>query len=300
MPTQTPQNPLVGMAWMVVTGLCFVGMTAFVKLLGSRIPAGEAAFLRYLIGLVFLIPMWRDLAAMRLTRRQWGLAAGRGAVHTLGVVLWFYAMTRLPMAEVTAMNYMTPVYVSLLAVVFLGERLAIRRILAMLAALIGVLIILRPGFRTLDGGHFAMLGTALFFSVSYLLAKIQSGELPASMVVALLSITVSVGLAPMAVMDWVAPNLWDLVLLAGIACFATAGHFTMTKAFASAPVTVTQPITFLQLIWSVGIGAVFFHEAIDYWVILGGIVILSAATFIAWRESVLNRKIMPPMNAAKF
>ncbi len=276
---------------MMVTGLCFVSVTALVKLLAGRVPAAESAFLRYLLGLVFLLPAWRDLRALRLTRRQMGLSALRGAVQTLGVMCWFFAMTRIPLAEVTAMNYLTPVYVTILAVVFLGERLALRRILAIVAALTGALIILRPGFRTLDPGHFAMLGTAFLFSISYLIAKIISGELRPAMVVALLSVAVTIGLAPFAAVVWVTPSLGDLFILFGVASFATGGHYAMTLAFAAAPVTVTQPVTFLQLVWSVLLGALFFGEAVDPWVVAGGLVIMSAVAFITWREAVLKRRV---------
>lgn len=280
---------------MVMTGICFVAVTALVKTLGGRIPAAESAFLRYVIGLVFLIPVWRELMAIRLTQRQKKLFGIRGIVHTLGVILWFYAMTRIPIAEVTAMNYLNPVYVSILAVFLLGERMALRRVLAVIAALIGSLIILRPGFRELDPGHIAMLGTALLFAGSYLIAKIVSGELPASLVVALLSITVTIGLAPFAIAVWVTPSLADLGVLAAIACFATAGHYTMTLAFAAAPVTVTQPVTFLQLVWSVLLGALFFGEPADPWVILGGGIIMASVIFITWREAVLRKSHRTPL-----
>ncbi|MCL3882400.1 DMT family transporter [Marivita sp. GX14005] len=285
---------------MVVTGLCFVAVTALVKSLGGRIPAAESAFLRYLIGLLFLIPVWRQLAALRLSGRQKRLFAVRGLFHTFGVILWFFAMTRIPIAEVTAMNYLNPVYVTILAVFLLGETLALRRALAVVAALIGALIILRPGFRELDAGHVAMLGTALFFAFSYLTAKILSDEVPASMIVALLSITVTIGLAPFAIAVWVTPNLVDLGVLAAVACFATAGHFTMTLAFAAAPVTVTQPVTFLQLVWSVAIGVLLFAEPVDPWVILGGAVIMGSVAFITWREAVLRRaRVTPVVNETK-
>lgn len=288
-------NPVKGIFWMVMTGVCFVAVTALVKTLGGRIPATESAFLRYVIGLVFLIPVWRELTAIKLTPRQKKLFGLRGIVHSLGVILWFYAMTRIPIAEVTAMNYLNPVYVSILAVFLLGERMAMRRVLAVISALIGSLIILRPGFRELDPGHIAMLGTALLFAGSYLIAKIVSGELPASMVVALLSITVTIGLAPFAIAVWVTPSLADLGVLAAIACFATAGHYTMTLAFAAAPVTVTQPVTFLQLVWSVLLGALFFGEPADPWVILGGGIIMASVIFITWREAVLRKSHRTPL-----
>jgi drug/metabolite transporter (DMT)-like permease len=294
-PPNSVGNPVLGIFWMVMTGICFVAVTALVKTLGGRIPAAESAFLRYVIGLVFLIPVWRELTAIKLTPRQKKLFGIRGIVHTLGVILWFYAMTRIPIAEVTAMNYLNPVYVSILAVFLLGEKMALRRVLAVIAALIGSLIILRPGFRELDPGHIAMLGTALLFAGSYLIAKIVSGELPASLVVALLSITVTIGLAPFAIAVWVTPSLADLGVLAAIACFATAGHYTMTLAFAAAPVTVTQPVTFLQLVWSVLLGALFFDEPADPWVILGGGIIMASVIFITWREARLRKSHRTPV-----
>lgn len=287
------QRPAWGALWMIVTGLCFVAVTALVKAMGQGVPAAESAFLRYVFGLLFLLPMARSLLQVRLTPRQWRLFSLRALFHTGGVVLWFYAMTRIPIAEVTAMNYLSPVYVTVLAVFILGERLAFRRVLAIAAALVGALMILRPGFRELDLGHFAMLATALFFAGSYLLAKILSGELSAAVVVALMSVGVTIGLAPLAIAVWVWPTAWELLLLLGVALFATAGHYSMTLAFAAAPVTVTQPVTFLQLVWAVALGALVFGEPVDIWVISGGAVILAAVVFITWREAVLKRRITP-------
>ena len=289
-----PQNPIKGILWMMVTGLCFVAVTALVKYLDNAVPAAQAAFLRYVLGLVFLIPAWRVLRDTRLTPRQWGLFGARGFVHALGVICWFFAMTRIPIAEVTAMNYLAPVYVTLGAALFLGESLALRRILAIAFALVGALIILRPGFREVNIGHLAMLGTALMFAGSYLIAKVTSSEVSAAMVVAMLSITVTIGLAPFALAVWVTPSLWALVILFGVACFATLGHYAMTLAFSVAPLTVTQPVTFLQLVWAVTLGAVVFGEAVDVWVVLGGGVIFGAVVFLTLREAHLKRRAVTP------
>lgn len=298
--TARAPRPLVGIFWMFVTGLCFVAVTAIVKYMGPRIPPAEAAFIRYLLGLVFLLPLIPLLRSATITRRQWRLFGIRGAFHAAGVILWFYAMTRIPIAEVTALNYLAPVYVSVGAALFLGERVALRRILAVLAALVGTAIILRPGFREISPGHVAMLIAGLVFAGSYLTAKILADETPASLVVAFLSIVVTIALAPFALMDWVWPGWGELGLLFAIACFATAGHYTMTLAFAAAPVTVTQPVTFLQLVWAILLGALFFAEPLDMWVLLGGGVILSAVSYITWREALLRRKVItPPAPATK-
>lgn len=285
---------------MLVTGLLFVGVTALVKYLGPEVPAAQAAFLRYALGLVFLLPMLPSVARARLTRQDWGLFTLRGLGHSVAVALWFFAMARIPIADVTAMNYLSPIYVTIGAALFLGEKLALRRIVAVGVALIGALIILRPGFREVGSGHLAMLGAAVVFGGSYLLAKLMTDRTNATVVVAMLSFWVTVGLAPMAYSVWETPDWHTLTVLMAVATLATAGHYTMTLAFSVAPVTVTQPVTFLQLVWAVSLGAVFFGEPVDPWVVLGGIVILGSVTFITWREAVLKRRaITPPAPATK-
>ena len=284
---------------MIATGLCFIAVTAVVKHSAQDLPAAEAAFLRYLLGLVFLVPIARTLMTTRIPARDLALFGARGLVHSLAVILWFYAMTQIPIAEVTAMNYLNPVYVTLGAALFLGERLAARRLLAVGAALVGVLIILRPGFREVETGHLAMLATAMLFGASYLSAKPLSGRHSASMVVAMLSITVTIGLAPFAFAVWVTPTLADLGWMFVVAFFATMGHYAMTRAFAAAPVSVTQPVTFLQMVWAVLLGWALFDEPPDAWVIFGAAIIIAAVSFIAWRESRLKRQITPHHVATK-
>ncbi len=293
------QNPLAGVLWMLATGASFVGVTAVVKHVGAAVPAAEAAFLRYALGLVFLIPMIRPILKANLTARQIKLFGIRGLAHTVAVILWFYAMARIPMAEVTAMNYLNPVYVTIGAALFLGEALPPRRLAAVGVALIGALVILRPGLREVESGHLAMLVTAALFAVSYLLAKVLSDELSAVVVVGMLSVTVTIGLLPFAVAVWVTPTAEQCAWLFLVACFATSGHYCMTRAFAAAPLSVTQPVTFLQLVWATLMGAVFFGEAADGFVIAGGAMIVSAVSFISWREARARRRITPAVGQTK-
>lgn len=278
---------------MLVTGFCFLAVTALVKYMGPRLPSAEAAFIRYAIGLVFLLPAIGSLLNARPTRRQWSLFGMRGLCHALGVILWFFAMPRISIAELTALNYLAPIYVTVGAAIFLGEKLAARRIIAVLMGLAGAAIILRPGFREVSPGHLAMLAAAVVFAGSYLLAKVLADEVRPAIVVSMMSIFVTIGLAPFALPVWIAPTGKELMLLTTVAVFATTGHYTMTLAFAAAPVTVTQPVTFLQLVWATALGAVAFAEPVDIWVVLGGFVILASVTFITWREAMLNRQVTP-------
>lgn len=285
----TAARPVAGVLWMVATGLLFVGMTAIVKHVGSDVPAAQSAFLRFALGLPFAVPMLWPLWRMRLTGGQARLFALRGGVHTLGVLCWFFAMTRIPLAEVTAMNYLNPVWVTVGAALFLGERFEARRLLAVAAALGGALVILRPGLREVEAGHLSMFGAAFFIGSGYLVAKRLSGQVPATVVVGGLSVTVTLALLPFALAVWVPVGWAEIGWFFLTACFATAAHYTMTRAFAAAPVSATQPATFLQLVWSVALGAALFGEPVDGWVILGGAVIMAAVSFITWREAVARR-----------
>ena len=134
-----------------------------------------------------------------------------------------------------------------------------------------------------------------------LLAKVLADRADAALVVAMLSVWVTIGLAPAALMAWVWPTWAELGILLGVALFATAGHYTMTLAMAAAPVAVTQPVTFLQLIWATLLGVLVFHEPIDIWVVVGGTVILGAVSYITWREArVKRRAVTPAVPATKF
>jgi len=278
--------------WMIATGLCFVAVTATVKMVGTEVPAAQSAFLRYALGLMFLIPMWPAVRAARLDRRTWGLFGLRGVFHAIAVILWFYSMTRIPIADVTALNYLNPIYVMILAVLFLGERLGPWRIGAVAAAFLGTLIIVRPGFREIDLGHIAMLFTAVAMAASYFMAKFLTGKAKPQVVVFMLSVIVPVILLPFALAVWV-PIGWDaLGWLFLTASLATAGHYTMTLAFAAAPLAVTQPVTFLQLIWATLLGVLVFDEAADGFVMLGGALIIAAICGVTWRET--RRKPPPP------
>lgn len=293
-------RPVAGVLWMLASGLSFVGVTGIVRYLGTDLPAAQSAFLRFAWSFVFLIPTLVPLLRAGLPGGAWPLIGGRGLVHTVAVILWFYAMARIPVAEVTAIGYLNPVGVTLGAALLFGEKLALRRIAAIGVAILGALVVLRPGLREVEVGHVAQIGAAICFAGSYLFAKRLSQMMSAGAIVALMSATVTIGLIPFALAVWVPVTLSQLLWLGVVALFATSGHYCMTRAFACAPIAVTQPVTFLQLIWATLLGTLAFGEAVDPFVILGGGLIIGAVSYITWREAQLKRAgTTPPANAGK-
>ena len=275
-----------GMLFMLGSGLCFVAVIGLVRNLEGELPAAQASFLRYLIGLIFFIPYFFRFSRFEIRQSNLKRYIVRSLFHALGVVFWFYAMSKLPVAEVTAIGYLTPVFVTIGAVIFFKEKISFWRIGAIVLAFLGVLIILRPGFQNFVFGHAAQIGATIFFAGSYLMVKELTRTESATNIVAIMTLFVTVALAPFAVLVWVPPSFLEIIALALVAFFATLGHFFMTKALELAPLVVVQPVTFLQLLWATLLGIVVFGEAVDVFVLTGGCLIIVSITLISYRESI--------------
>ncbi len=282
--TQGATANVRGIGWMLVTGLFFVGVTGIVRHLGTDMAPVQAAFLRYVIGLAMISPLLFRAARTPIVSKRMGLHAVRGIVHGVGVMLWFYAMARIPIAEVTALGFTAPILTTVGAALFLGERLQIRRIGAVLVAFGGAMVILRPGVEAIQIGALAQLAAAPLFAASFLLAKKLTETESSASIVAYLSVFVTIVLLPPALMVWRTPTWEELGWLSVTAALATAGHFTLTLAFKATEITVTQPFSVLQLVWAAALGFYAFGEQPDAWTITGGALIVGSATYIAHRE----------------
>ena len=284
---------LRGIAWMLVTGLLFVGVTGVVRHLGSDMSPMQAAFIRYVFGVVLMAPVLlrrggraRLFSGESLRSRRLGLHAVRGLVHGTGVMLWFYAMARIPIAEVTSLGFTAPIFTTIGAALFLGERLSAHRIGAVLIGFGGAMIILRPGFEAISTGALAQLAAAPLFATSFLITKKLTETESSASIVAHLTIFVTLALLPAALMNWRTPSWEELGWLCATAVFATLGHLALTQALRATHITVTQPFAFLQLVWATLLGFYVFGEQPEIWIWIGGAVIVASASYMARRESL--------------
>lgn len=281
---------LKGMAWMLASSILFVGMTGIIRHLGSDLAAPQAAFIRYAFGTLLLAPFLFKLRPHEIITRRMGLHAVRGCMHGIGVMLWFFAMARIPIAEVTALSFTAPLFVTVGAALFLGERLRIRRMTAVAVGFIGTLIIIRPGLITVDIGAMAQIAAAPLFAASMLISKRLTRTETSGAIIALLSVFVTLTLLPFAIATWRTPTVTELGWLFTAACFASVGHYAVTQAFRNTEISITQPISYIQLVWAALLGYYVFGETPDQWVIIGSLVIVASATYIAQREAKLARR----------
>ena len=156
--------------------------------------------------------------------------------------------------------------------------------------MIGMIIIIRPTTSGIALGQLSMVIATLFFAASYILAKkLTSTESTLEILVAL-NFIVTVTLAPFAIAFWVTPSIQEVLFLSIVALFATAGHFTMTMALKLAPITITQPISYVQIVWASCIGFIFFGETIGFWFSVGATLIILSSLYVTYTSSSRKNK----------
>ena len=279
-----------GIIWMGLAGLIFASFMGIVRHVGTSLNPVQVAFLRYGLGLIFMLPFFLQLRLIDVKKARFSLHLTRGLLHSIGVMCWFYAMSRIPIADVTAIGFTGPVFATIGAVIFLGEVVRIRRILAVFIGLLGAVIILRPGFAQIELGALLMLIAAPVFAISDLLSKVLTRQESPSALVAYLSVFVTLTIMGPALYVWQWPT-WEewawMFLTAGL---ATLGHLCMIKGVKIAELSALQPIKFLQLFWAALIGYLIFSEVPEIWTWIGSAIIIASSTYIAHREAVARRK----------
>ena len=281
-------NYLKSIFLMLLTGLCFVAVMVSVKYLSKDLPSIQAAFFRYLFGLILILPLFKfqyKKNTNKLPIFKYGL---RGIIHGFAVVLWFYSVANIPMADVTAINYLTPIFTTIGAILIFKEVITLNRVGALLLSFIGAMLILKPGIEIFSYGKIAQLLSTILFATSYLIAKNLTKTESTNLIVIFLTFFATITLLPFTFFIWVNPSIDDLLLLFVVAILGTLGHYFMTMALSLAPLSVTQPVIFFQLIWSTLIGLLLFGESVDIFILIGGSFIVVAIVQLSSNEKLKN------------
>jgi len=231
--------------------------------------------LRSLLGILLFLPMIVAAGGLRAIRpRHFGLHCGRNAVHYSAQFLWFLAITMIPIAEVVAIEFTGPVWVALLAVAFLGERMTTARIASVVLGIIGVVIVVRPGLDHVEVGQVVALVAAIGFAGSIILVKsLIRTESVVSIIFWMLIIQAVIGAIPAALL-WQNPpsKVWPWLVV--IAFCGTYSHFCMTHALRHADAMTVVPLDFLRVPLTALAAWALFSERFDIFTVIGAAVIL--------------------------
>ncbi len=278
-----------GVALIVIGSAFFASMHAGVRFVSAEVHPFEIAFFRNVFGFLVFTPMLMRSGLMLLHTRRLGAHVGRGAINSFSMLAWFTALSLIPLADATALALAGPLFVTLGAMVVLGETVRLRRWVALGVGAAGTLVIIRPGFEEVSLGALLVLFTAFSVSGSKLIAKSLARTDPTATIVAYLTLTMMPITLVAALFVWTWPSLAQLAWLAAIGAIGSSGHLCFVKAYKFADVSAVEPITFTRLIWAALIGYLVFAEFPDLWVWIGGGMIVAATSYIAHREAVARR-----------
>ena len=280
----------IGAALMIVSTICFVSMQSLIRQIGGELPPVEVAFFRNLFGFCAIAPIFFRQGFKPLKTSRLRLHALRGALQGVSMMAFFTGVTMVPFAEATSISFSAPLFATILAVIILREKIRIRRISALLFGFVGVLVVLRPGFVEVGIGQGLLLSSSLIWGAAIIVIKRLSISESAATQTAYMGLFMTPITFLPALYVWETPTIDQLGWMALIGIFGTIGHLCFAGAFRRAESSALLPLDFLRLLWASLLGYFLFVEIPDFWVWIGGGLIFTSATYIAFREAQLAKR----------
>jgi drug/metabolite transporter (DMT)-like permease len=291
--------PLRAALLMVASACSFGLMAILIRYASHTLHAFEIAFFRSLFGAIAASPLiarhgWGVLRTARL-----GFYVIRCAIGTLGMLAGFWAIAHLPLAQAISLSYSSPLFVTIGAVLCLGEIVRARRWSAVVAGFVGVLVIVRPGTDSFTAASLVALLSAACTGAVTISIKFLSRSDPADTIV-LLTTWLWVPLSlPFAATVWHSPpaSLWPLLVALGV--LGTLGQYFWTHALKLADASTLAPFSYLQLVIVSVLAWIVFGETLDRWTVIGALIVIGASLYIARREAAAAREHRSAALAAK-
>ena len=276
---------------MVVGTVFFSSMHALIRFMSADLHAFELAFFRNLFGVLVVLPWMLRSGLAPLKTKRLGLHSVRGLLNGIGMLMFFYAVSITPLADVIALSFTAPIFATILAIVFLGEVVGSRRWAAIFVAFLGTMVILRPGLMEITQGQFLAMASAALWACSLMMIKVLSRTETSITIIAymiIFQVPVS-GLAAATV--WITPSLEQVCVMAIMGMLGTVGQWLLIEALKEGDTNVVMPFDFLKMIWAVLLGFLFFNELPDIFTWIGSSIIFLSAIYIAWRESKIRKRL---------
>lgn len=288
-----------GALWLIAGSFCFTGVSILIKLLGRELDSIQVAFFRCFFGAIFVLPIVfrQNFAALRSQRHMghfW-----RAAIGVASMVIAFYSLTHLSLADATAISFTTPLFVIIVAVLFLGEKVRWRRWTATAVGFAGVLVMMRPGQGEFDPVMLVALFGASLTAVVVCLVKSLTGSESTRTMLVLFTLWSAAFLVGPAIYVWKDPSLTAWGMAAAMGVLATIGQSFVIRAYSEGEATAVSPFDYLRLPLSVAAGVWIFAEAPSWWTLAGALLIVASTLYIARREARLGLKVVPEAKSQK-
>lgn len=289
---QKSQSFWRGVAWTTVAMVLFAGLASLAKAtINSGIHPWQVVFLRNLMAVLAMVPLFA-MRGMELIRTpNFNLYIARCAISVVSMLSWFYALSLIPIGELTAISFLAPLFGTLCAVLILGEVVRIRRWTALGVGFIGAMIILRPSGANFGVGQACALLSAVSGGFLAILIKQLTSRDDANQIVFLTNIMMTPASLIPALFVWTWPSLDVLPVLLGMGGCAVLGHMALTRAYALLDASLVMTFEFSRLPFATAIAYLAFGELIDTWTWVGASIIFASAVYITRREALLRRQL---------
>jgi drug/metabolite transporter (DMT)-like permease len=288
-------RPVLGILLKLASVVLLSGMAASVKALGTDIPSGEIIFIRGVVSaLVLALIAWQSNSLHLLKTSNWRSHALRSLSGTISMFFLFAALTMIPLADVTAISFTAPMFLTVLAMLFLGERIHRFRWTALGIGFLGVLIMVGPHLSFASGstvGALTALGAAMFSALAMMFLRSMSGSEHAITITFYFTLTFTICGALTAVQGWPMPSPFQWLLIMLAALFGVFGQLLMTFSYRYAEASTIAPLDYTNMIMAVIIGYLVFGEIPTLSVWIGAPLVIGAGLIILWREYRLKKQL---------
>lgn len=277
---------LEGLLWAGGAGFTFVVLNTLMRQLALQMSPVQVQFLRYLFGLLVMLPLIVRAGAAAYWPRNVAGQLARGALHATGLFIWFAALSHVTLADTTVIGFTQPIFIMLGAAWLFRERMRADRWLAACVGLGGVLIVVAPKLSG-TGGLYTLLMAAStpVFAASFLFTKSLTRYERPAVIVVWQAITVTLFSLPPALMAWQAPTPWEWAAFVLCGLLGSFGHYMLTRSFGAADISATQSVRFLDLVWAALLGWLAFGDWPSRSTLIGGTLICVSTLWIARREA---------------
>ena len=291
MATNAPSRPFIGIGYIVLGGFLMTANNAILKWLTVGYPPGEIMFIRGIfiwLPIAYFIARSGGLLSIRITRP--GFHVVRGGCIVFSAFVYIIGLRYLPLADVTAIGFSTPLFVTALATFLLGETVGWRRWSAVVVGFLGIIVITKPTGDVVTLAVLFPLGSAFWTSVRDLVTRRMVASESSNAI--LVTSTAAVMLAGLcsAPFGWRSPSLQDFSLMVCAGFFNGFGHYFMIEAFRNAEVVIVSPFRYLTIVWAILLGYFFWRDLPDHLVLSGIALVVASGIYILHREIVVRRR----------
>ncbi len=287
-------NQTSGIAWFLVHCFCFSLASIISKLLVDNIPIFQIIFCQTLVATCILLPPTLAKCRKELKVYSYKIHIIRSFFWVAATAIFYYSITIIPVTKAFAIVFALPLFTTILAVIFLKEKLHVNRIMGLIFGFIGMLVIIQPGLSRFEIASILVILSAFFWALTDIIIKVTSQAHPALVNSFYFCLFGCLIISPMALYSWKTPSNTDILWLLLMGAIFAGNIIAVNHAYKKADLTTIMPFSFSQLIFSALFAYIIFGQMLNIYTVIGSIIIISSTSYIAYREKKRHGHYLAP------